>query len=68
MSLRTVHIIFITASALLCVGFGAWELHAYSAIHHGSDLVMGVGSLLCGAALGVYGKAVYRKLKRLSYL
>jgi hypothetical protein len=68
MSLKTIHIVFITASVILCFGFGAWELHAYHGHHHRSDLIMGVGSLVCGVALVIYEKAVLRKLRRISYL
>jgi hypothetical protein len=68
MSLKTFHIIFITASIILCLGFGAWGLRAYGAYHHRTHLVMGVGSLLCAAALIVYERAVLRKFKQLRYV
>jgi hypothetical protein len=68
MSLKTIHIVFITSSILLCFGFGAWEIHAYTGHLHRSDLVMGVGSLVCGVALVIYERAVLRKFRRISYL
>ena len=68
MSLRTIHIVFITASVILCFGFGAWELRVYRGHHHRSDLIMGIGSLVCGAVLVAYERSMVRKLRRISYL
>lgn len=68
MSLKALHIVFIVASIVLAFGFGAWSLNEY--FHGGaqSDLWFGIGSLVAGLALIVYGKAVLRKLKDISYL
>ncbi len=68
MSLKTFHIVFITASILLCLGFGAWELRSYLNFHHRPNLVMGAGSLVCGVILVVYERAVVRKFKLLRYV
>jgi len=69
MSLKAVHIIFITASCLLAFGFGAWCLKSYSSGEGLTrDLVLGIGSLIAGAGLIVYGKYFLKKLKDVGYL
>ncbi|MBC8003485.1 MAG: hypothetical protein H7X97_12935 [Opitutaceae bacterium] len=68
MSLKALHIVFVTASTLLAFGFGAWELKAYQLSEQRIDLIMGIGGLVSGLALIVYGKMVLKKLKHISYL
>lgn len=69
MSLKAIHIVFITASTLLCLGFGVWSLRNYFG---GSgtvwDLVLGAVSLVITVALIVYGRYFLKKLKHISYL
>lgn len=69
MSLKTFHIVFITASSAMCFGVGVWMLRDYRG-PEGSigDLWFGVGSLLAGVGLVVYGRYFLKKLKHLSYL
>jgi hypothetical protein len=68
MSLKAFHIVFVTASVLLCLGVGWLSLDRY--LHNGSvlDLFYGLGSFLVGGILVYYGKLFLRKLKRISYL
>jgi hypothetical protein len=68
MSLKAFHIVFVTASILLAFGFGAWSLLNYRDQGRTLDLVYGAGSVVAGIALIVYGKAILRKLKDISYL
>ncbi len=68
MSLKAFHIVFVTASTLLAFGFGAWELNNYFVTGQTQSIVMGVGSLVAGIGLIVYGKAVLKKMKHISYL
>ena len=68
MSLKAFHVVFIAASILLAFGFGVWSLLSYRDDSRTSDLVFGVGSLLAGVALVVYGGFVLRKLKNIRYL
>ena len=68
MSLKAFHIVFITVSTVLAVGFGLWSLRNYFAGEGGLNLVFGIGSLLAGGALIVYGKYFLKKLKKVSYL
>ena len=69
MSLKALHIIFVTASVLMFLSCGAWAFYSY--YDHGGGLSYlggGVASLVCAGALGVYGRYVLRKLRKLSYL
>jgi hypothetical protein len=68
MSLKALHIVFIVASIVLALGFGAWSLNEYA--HEGGrgNLAFGIGSLVAGFGLIIYGKAVLKKLKDISYL
>jgi len=69
MSLKAFHILFVTVSSLLALGFGVWSLNNYFGGSHAvADLAMGAGSLLAGVALVVYGKYFLKKLKDVSYL
>jgi hypothetical protein len=68
MSLKALHIVFVTASTLLAFGFGTWELKAYQISDQRMDLLMGIGGLVSGLVLIVYGKMVLKKLKHISYL
>ncbi|MBM3833244.1 MAG: hypothetical protein FJ403_08225 [Verrucomicrobia bacterium] len=69
MSLKAFHIVFIAASTLLVLGFGAWCLRNYFGKNGaGVDLALGAGSFLLAAGLVIYGKYFLKKLKRISYL
>jgi len=68
MSLKAFHIVFIIASVLLAFGFAAWSFVTYADGRRGADLVYGIGSMLAGVGLIVYGRYVLRKLKHISYL
>ena len=70
MSLKAFHIVFIIASTLLAFFFGAWELAGFFGHPGGTalDLVMGIGSVICGVALIVYGRIVLKKLRHISYM
>ena len=68
MSLKALHIVFIVASIVLALGFGAWSLNEYAHDGARSNLWFGIGSLVIGVALIIYGRAILRKLKDISYL
>jgi hypothetical protein len=68
MSLKAFHIVFIIASTLLTVGFGAWALnHFFSPEGGPQDLVFAVFSVLSLVGLLLYGKYFLKKYKHLSY-
>ena len=69
MSLKTFHLIFITASTALAVGCGAWGLQDFfSADGRAWDLIFGLGSLAVAVGLILYERYFLKKLKRVSYL
>ena len=69
MSLKAFHIVFIIASILLAFLFSAWCMASYfgagGPVLH---LAFGIGSLLSGLGLIIYGRYFLRKLKDISYL
>lgn len=69
MSLKAVHIAFITASCVLAFGFSAWCFKTwFSGDGVTRDLVFGLGSLMAGVALIIYGRYFLKKLKGVGYL
>ncbi len=68
MSLKAFHIIFISLSTLLALGFAAWCAVMYLAGRSTVHLVLGILSLLAAVGLVVYGRYVLKKLKNISYL
>jgi hypothetical protein len=69
MSLKAFHVIFITASSALAVGFGIWALKNYLGPDgHRADMLIAIGSFLCGIGLIVYEGYFLKKLKNVSYL
>ncbi len=69
MSLKAFHLVFIIASILLALGFGAWSYVNYRAPQgKTSDLVIAIVSGVI--ALGLVGYEIYflKKLKNVSYL
>ena len=69
MSLKTFHIIFITASSALAFGCGVWELkNFFSAEGAAWDLISGLGSLAAGVGLIIYERYFLKKFKNVSYL
>jgi hypothetical protein len=68
MSLKAFHIVFIVASIILALGFGALELNTWSETRATGDLILGAGALVTGIALVGYGVYFLRKLRHVSYL
>ena len=68
MSLKAFHIVFVTASIILAVGFGIWSLLNYFQGGTIGDLLFGIGSLGASVVLGFYEKYALKKLKNISYL
>ena len=63
MSLKTVHILFITVSVLLGLATGVWGLREYSSQGDGSYLALGVSSLVLAVGLLGYGTWFLRKTR-----
>jgi len=68
MSLKTFHLVFITACVLLALGLATWSLTAYASAGRTADLVFGLGWLVAGVVLVGYERLVLRKLKHFSFL
>ncbi len=69
MSLKTFHLIFITAAVLLALGCGLWGIMNYcSPQGRALDLVFGLGSFAAGAGLVLYERYFLKKLNKVSYL
>jgi len=68
MSLKAVHIFFITISTLLCLFFGAWSIWSYKSFGHPGDLWMAIGSFVGVILLAFYFRWFLRKLKNVGYL
>jgi len=68
MSLKTMHIVFVTCSIALAFCFGGWLLHDYAGSKDRVEMITGVISCGVGVTLIVYAKAILRKLRQISFL
>lgn len=68
MSLKTFHIVFITISTILAIGFGIWAIRNYQSQGDIGSLIAGVASLAGAVILLVYGQWFLKKLKGVSCL
>jgi hypothetical protein len=68
MSLKALHLVFVTASVALTAWLAVWFLQAWGESKDRTDLALGIGSAVCAVALVVYGRLVFKKLKNISYL
>lgn len=68
MSLKAFHIVFVTLSTLLAVGFGVWAIAESARDGRSGTLALGIGSLVAAVLLIVYGIWFLRKLKGFSWL
>ena len=68
MSLKAVHVFFITVATLAAAGFGIWSIQQYSATGSAGDLLLTVLAVAAAIALPVYGAWFLKKLKRVGYV
>lgn len=68
MSLKAIHILFITCATLMLMGFAAWFFHEYSGSRARADLIWGVVSAVGAVVLVWYGKYFLKKLRNVGYL
>ena len=59
-------IVFVSASVLLALGFGAWSFSEYAQVGDAGYLAYGLASLGVGVALIFYGRAVWKKLQSIT--
>jgi hypothetical protein len=69
MSLKAVHVIFVSAALLLTAFFGVWAWREYASPEgtH-AHLIYGVLSIVTFVGLLFYGKYFLKKLRHISYL
>jgi amino acid transporter len=63
MSLKTFHIVFITLSTLLALGFGGWSFGRYRESGDGTYLALAVCAVVLGVGLIAYGTWFIRKIR-----
>ena len=68
MSLKAVHIAFITVATLFSAGFGGWALRQYLTVGGGVHLLLAIVGLAGAVALPVYGAWFLKKMKAVDYL
>ncbi len=65
MSIRSVHLMFITASVAMAVVMTAWFLAAYRAEASAGDLVSALIAAIAGITLGGYGLRYRNKTRNI---
>ncbi len=68
MSLKTFHLVFVTASVLLMLSLTGWCLAQYRDGGQAAQLVYAAISMVCAVGLVIYGRIFLKKLKHISYL
>jgi len=68
MSLKAVHIFFISVSVLLAIGFSGWLFQQYQANGNNMFVVFSFLSLMSGISLVFYGIRFLKKLKHVSFI
>ena len=69
MSLKAVHLVFVTVISSLALGCGVWQVRSFhSPGGTAVNLVVGIAALLAGLVMIVYGRYFLKKLKNVSYL
>ncbi len=68
MSLKAVHIFFITVATLAAAGFGLWLVRHYLATGNGLDLFLAILALVGALALPIYGAWFLKKMKKVGYV
>ena len=68
MSLKTFHLVFITASSAMAFGCGLWALRNYAAEGRAADLIFGLLGLAASVGLLVYERYFLKKTRNVGYL
>lgn len=68
MSLKALHVVFVTACLALAGFLAVWSFMEYDRTHVTAWLAGGICSCLSMVALLVYGRYFLKKLKHISYL
>ncbi len=69
MSLKAVHLIFVTALSALAFGTAVWKARDYAGpAGNSTDLIFAAGAFATGVLVIIYGIFFLRKLRKVSYL
>ena len=68
MSLKAVHVFFVTIATLIAAGFGIWAVQQYSATGSGGDLLLTVLAVAAAISLPIYGVWFLKKTKHMGYV
>ena len=68
MSLKAVHIFFITLATLTAAGFGLWLVRQYLATGSSPDLLMAILAILGAVVLPIYGSWFLKKMEKVGYV
>ncbi len=68
MSLKAVHIFFVTVATLIAAGFGWWSIEQYSVTGGAGDLLLMILALAAAISLPVYGVWFLKKMKKVGYV
>ena len=68
MSLKAVHVFFVTVATLIAAGFGLWSIQQYGATGSAGDLLMTIRAVAAAIGLPIYGFWFLRKLKKVGYV
>ena len=68
MSLKAIHVLFITVATIFAAGFGVWSIDYFLDRREALYLALGVFSLTASVALIGYGSWFLKKMKDVSYL
>jgi uncharacterized membrane protein len=68
MSLKTFHLIFVTAAVILAFGFGGWLMRASKTDSSVTEEVCGIVSVAVGVGLVIYEVYFLKKTKDVGFL
>lgn len=69
MSLKAIHLVFVTVFSTMAFGCAVWKWTDYYAPQgRAADFWYGLGSFVVGVAVVIYGRLFLKKLKNVSYL
>lgn len=68
MSLKALHIVFVTAATLLAAVFGAWAMLQFRGGAGTGYLMTSIAAFVAAVGLVAYGRWFLKKLKNVSYL
>jgi hypothetical protein len=69
MSLKAVHLFFVTALSALSMGCAVWKIRTYaSPAGTTGDLLFAAGALLSTVLVIIYGRYFLKKLKAIGYI